>query len=862
MDTPRLAWLKASKLNSVLVKSTLIAGLMTLSVVVTKIWFDHIDKRELISATTADRATDVTNLLAMQMGGAIKFGNSVAVADITAGVTASAQPDLIGALVMNATGTVIYETSGAGMQTPETLSLAQVVIDTAQRARSENGLMVATPALFGDGGEVSGVVLTHWTQEHALAKLVSKQSRAIMIGGLVFLFALSGISLYLWHAMSRPLEQIGQVMGDISRKKFDVTVPYTARGDEIGAIAKRLEEFRNRLSSAQTLQREAAFKSTAFEGSSASMMMVDETCKVRFVNPVCAALLDDLMPDLMQVWPDAKAGAWVGLDLSRLPAIQQAVLQSAERKDSSTSSAVSLRIGDRDMLVQVNPAYDHKSRNIGAVVEWNDCTVQQRNAAILVGIDGSQVRMDFDARGICLSMNGVAQARLLDDDGCLIGQTLADILQATQTGGARSRDLAATILSDDPWHGKIEIMSAQQEITVIDGGFVPVRSRDGVVERFILLGSDVTQVEQEMRDARAQQTQVAEDQNTVVAALGEGLKKLSDGDLESDLTHSFPPDYEELRANFNLAVSSLRVAVGAVTQNVESIRSETSEITTAADDMSRRTERQAATLEQTAAALDELTSSVRSAAEGADAASRMSADAKSNAQQGGDVASRAVQAMDEIKTSSQQISKITSVIDDIAFQTNLLALNAGVEAARAGEAGRGFAVVATEVRALAQRSSDAAREINTLISNSADQVQQGVDLVDRTGSALSAIVSSVSEISERVADIASSAREQSAGLNEINVAVNELDHVTQQNAAMFEETTAASHALTAEADALAKAVAKFHIGSTSVVAAPRSLAGDVYSGSATRLSFPASAGNTALATQPETLTANTGWEEF
>jgi methyl-accepting chemotaxis protein len=451
---------------------------------------------------------------------------------------------------------------------------------------------------------------------------------------------------------------------------------------------------------------------------------------------------------------------------------------------------------------------------------------------------------------------------LLDDDGCLIGQTLADILQATQTGGARSRDLAATILSDDPWHGKIEIMSAQQEITVIDGGFVPVRSRDGVVERFILLGSDVTQVEQEMRDARAQQTQVAEDQNTVVAALGEGLKKLSDGDLESDLTHSFPPDYEELRANFNLAVSSLRVAVGAVTQNVESIRSETSEITTAADDLSRRTERQAATLEQTAAALDELTSSVRSAAEGADAASRMSADAKSNAQQGGDVASRAVQAMDEIKTSSQQISKITSVIDDIAFQTNLLALNAGVEAARAGEAGRGFAVVATEVRALAQRSSDAAREINTLISNSADQVQQGVDLVDRTGSALSAIVSSVSEISERVADIASSAREQSAGLNEINVAVNELDHVTQQNAAMFEETTAASHALTAEADALAKAVAKFHIGSTSVVAAPRSLAGDVYSGSATRLSFPASAGNTALATQPETLTANTGWEEF
>ncbi|MBO9708197.1 MAG: globin-coupled sensor protein [Caulobacter sp.] len=318
-------------------------------------------------------------------------------------------------------------------------------------------------------------------------------------------------------------------------------------------------------------------------------------------------------------------------------------------------------------------------------------------------------------------------------------------------------------------------------------------------------------IEAERQRLEAQRLATERDQNAVVSALGEALARVARGDLTARLDGPVGEEFEALRADFNNALSMLEQAMGQVAVATDGIRMGADEIGVAADDLSRRTEQQAANLEETAAALDQITATVRTTAAGAKQASTVIAAAKTDAEKSGAVVTEAVEAMGQIEASSREIGKILGVIDEIAFQTNLLALNAGVEAARAGDAGKGFAVVAQEVRALAQRSAEAAKEIETLISSSSRQIASGVTLVDRTGQALRGIVGKVAEIDDLITAIACSAQEQSTGLHQVNIAVNQMDTVTQQNAAMVEQTTAATHSLKGQSGDLVRLVGAFHL---------------------------------------------------
>jgi len=321
---------------------------------------------------------------------------------------------------------------------------------------------------------------------------------------------------------------------------------------------------------------------------------------------------------------------------------------------------------------------------------------------------------------------------------------------------------------------------------------------------------EAVRAEQARNEATA--AQAAQELACVVDALGSGLARLSEGDLSFRVTEAFAERFKKLQDDFNSAMSTLQQTMTVIGGNASGIKQGVSEISHASDDLARRTEHQAASLEETAAALDHITATVRKSSQGAETVRDLVSSAKADAEQSSEVVRRAVEAMSGIETSSREISQIVGVIDEIAFQTNLLALNAGVEAARAGEAGRGFAVVAQEVRGLAQRSAEAAKQIKTLIANSTKHVGAGVELVGATGEVLDRIAGQVTEISGLIGDIAASAKDQASSLQEVNAAVGKMDQVVQQNAAMVEESTAATHALSSETTELHRLVGKFRLG--------------------------------------------------
>lgn len=336
--------------------------------------------------------------------------------------------------------------------------------------------------------------------------------------------------------------------------------------------------------------------------------------------------------------------------------------------------------------------------------------------------------------------------------------------------------------------------------------------RDNAIDRARLEAqaeADRNLTDSERAEHEAQRAEEAAHLNRAVQALGDGLKRLADGDLITRIDTEFVAHLDALRRDFNNSLSKLNEAMQAVGANARAINAGANEIRGSADELSKRTEQQAASVEETAAALEQITTTVKDAAKRAEEASQLVAHTRAGAERSGEIVRNAVSAMQQIEKSSAEIGNIIGVIDDIAFQTNLLALNAAVEAARAGEQGRGFAVVATEVRNLAQRSASAAKEIKGLINDSVDKVKVGSELVDESGQTLSEIMESVKKVTDIVAEIAAASEEQSAGIEQVNNAVSQMDNVTQQNAALVEEASAASKSMEQQSGTLVSQIGYF-----------------------------------------------------
>lgn len=622
-----------------------------------------------------------------------------------------------------------------------------------------------------------------------------------------------------WDALNRGTFQAAKFkrIGRDGRAVW-IQATYNPIADRSGKVFK-IVKFATDVTAEEQRAGEIAFKSAAFSGSSIAMMMVDRDLKITHVNSASTELFTANVAAFRTVWPDFDPAKLIGQCIDRFhknPAHQRQMLADPSRLPYRTD----ISVGDLKIELNVSAVHDGTGAHVGNMLQWQDVTAMRMNTSKLKALDLSQAVIEFTLDGKIVSANENFCRTLgysLDE---IAGRHHSMFIDATYRNTNEYKAFWDALARGEYQSGKFERIGRGGRQIWIQAVYNPVLDASGKPYRVVKFASDITDVENERRAAEADREARAVEQEHVVSALATGLKALSEGDLTSRLLEAFAGQYEQLRVDFNHAAEQLQETMKSVIVNASGIRTGAGEITQAADDLSKRTEQQAASLEETAAALDEITATVKKSAEGAKQAHATVGTTKANAEASGLVVQKTVAAMAEIEKSSKQISQIIGVIDEIAFQTNLLALNAGVEAARAGDAGRGFAVVASEVRALAQRSSDAAKEIKDLISASSQQVESGVRLVGEAGKALSDIATHVTEISDLVSGIAASAQEQSTALAEVNTAVNQMDQVTQQNAAMVEQSTAASHSLNQETSELMTLIARFKTGANVVDIAP------------------------------------------
>ena len=577
---------------------------------------------------------------------------------------------------------------------------------------------------------------------------------------------------------------------------------------------------------------------TAVDSVSTNVMLADQDYNIIYMNPAVQNMMQEAEQDIKDLIPHFDAAKLIGANIDifhKDPSHQRRILDKLQ--DMLTAD---LKVGSRSFQIITNPVFDENNSRIGTAVEWRDRTEE------LARLEAEQKQLEAEREfarenlRIRTALDNVSSSVMLADPGrnIIYMNRTAENLFINAEKDIR-KDLpnfdAHNLINSnvDQFHKNpevqmrmIENLSGAHEAELKIGGrtmkFIanPVVSEEG--ERLgtavewtdrtleVAVENEVESIVASARNGDLAQRIVLDGKSGFFRHLSLGINSLLDGiaavfddiagvmsqveggNLTKPIVASYRGRFAEVQGSVNGTIKHLEKTVRQLREMADHMSTASDEISSGNSNLSSRTEQQAASLEETAASMEELTSTVRNNADNAQQANQVAATARQSAEKGGEVVNNAVQAMDEINQASNKIAEIIGVIDEIAFQTNLLALNASVEAARAGEQGRGFAVVATEVRNLASRSADAAKEIKTLIQDSQDKVQVGAELVNESGETLNEIVQGVKKVGDIVAEIAASSAEQASGIDQVNQAVTSMDEITQQNAALAEETSAAS----------------------------------------------------------------------
>ncbi len=676
-----------------------------------------------------------------------------------------------------------------------------------------------------------------------------------------------------------------QQMERLPGKKAQIT-------EAIDAVGERLKQADRALESSMRIK-------SALDNVTANVMIADRDFNIIYTNRAVMDMFSAAESDIRSELPQFRTSEILGGSIDRFhknPAHQRGMLERL----SSTYRA-QIKLGGRTLTLVANPVMSDKGERLGAVVEWQDITVQlaaeekaarlaAENARVRSALDNCSTNvMIADADRNIIYMNKTVTAMLQNAEAdlrkALPNFTVSKLIGASIDGFHKNPEHQKRLLATFTSTYRTQIEVGGRTFALVAN---PVMSDSGERLGSVVEWNDRTlevDVEREVASlvsaaAAGDFTQRIEESsksgfflnlasglNQLMATADQGLRDvarvlgaLAEGDLTQRITADYQGTFGQLKDFSNETAGSLSRMLGQIREAADTIYTAASEISAGNTDLSSRTEEQASSLEETASSMEELTSTVKLNADNARQANSLAVNASEVAVDGGSVVEQVVRTMSSINESSRKIADIISVIDGIAFQTNILALNAAVEAARAGEQGRGFAVVAGEVRTLAQRSAAAAKEIKTLISDSVDKVENGNALVAQAGKTMSEIVTAIKRVTDIMAEIAAASAEQSTGIEEVNGAVSQMDEMTQQNAALVEEAAASAESLLEQASVLSQSVAvfKFEHSSSPQLARPAARPA---------LPRPAATANRTERAQPKPLpkpgkSHDDEWEEF